>query len=127
MVRFFLLGALGFAVSMTPAAAGAAGDAARGAQSYESRCGACHSLDANRVGPKHRGVFGRKAGSADGYAYSPALVGSKVVWGEDTLNRWLTDPESVIPGQRMNFRIGDAQTRANIIAYLKQQSVGMKP
>ncbi len=127
MVRFLLLGLIGFVASMTPLAAGATGDAARGAQSYESRCGACHSLDANRVGPMHRGVFGRRAGSAAGYAYSPALAGSQVVWGEDTLERWLTNPESVIPGQRMNFRVGDAQTRANIIAYLKQQSAGTKP
>ena len=45
----------------------AAADAARGQELYESRCGGCHSLDANRVGPAHRGVYGRKSGSAPGF------------------------------------------------------------
>ena len=107
-----------------PLTAGAAGDPARGKEAYQARCGACHSLDANRVGPMHRGVFGREAGSAAGYLYSTALLGSQIVWSDDTLDLWLANPESVIPGQRMNFRIGDARTRANIIAYLKQQSAG---
>ena len=46
------------------ASAAAPGDPTRGAELYDARCGACHSLEANRVGPAHRGVYGRKAGSA---------------------------------------------------------------
>jgi cytochrome c len=97
-------------------------DAARGQELYESRCGGCHSLDANRVGPAHRGVYGRKAGSAPNFAYSNAVKTSSVVWAEKTLDSWLTNPEATIKGQRMNFRIALPGDRADIIAYLRQQS-----
>ena len=99
------------------------GDALRGEQLYESRCVACHSLDANRVGPQHRGVYGRKAGSVPDFTYSAALAASKIVWSDTTLNRWLTDPEALIPGQRMNFRVLSADDRADIIAFLRRESV----
>ena len=101
---------------------GADHGADRGAALYEQRCTGCHSLDANRVGPSHRGVVGRKAGSVAGFAYSPAVKAADLVWTEDNLDRWLTDPQAVIPGQRMNVRIGDAAVRAAIIAFLKRQS-----
>ena len=100
----------------------AAGDATRGEQLYESRCMACHSLDANRVGPMHRGVYGRKAGSIPDFAYSVALTSSPIVWSDTTLNRWLTDPEALIPGQRMNVRVLSADDRADLIAFLRRES-----
>lgn len=100
----------------------AAGDATRGEQLYESRCMACHSLDANRVGPMHRGVYGRKAGSVPDFAYSVALTSSPIVWSDTTLNRWLTDPEALIPGQRMNIRVLSADDRADLIAFLRRAS-----
>jgi cytochrome c len=118
LLRAGLTAAL-LAAAATPAHAD---DPARGQQLYESRCIACHSLDANRVGPMHRGVYGRKAGSVPGFAYSPALRASLVVWSAATLDRWLTDPQSLIPGQRMNFRVALPEDRADIIAYLKQES-----
>ena len=99
-----------------------AADAARGAGLYESKCGGCHALDENRYGPAHRGVFGRKAGSAPGYAYSEALSTSSIVWREDTLDRWLSDPEKLIPGQKMNVSVAAAQDRLDLIAYLQAQS-----
>lgn len=95
------------------------GDAARGAQLYESRCGACHSLEADRVGPRHAGVVGRKAGAVPGFDYSPALRSSKLVWDDTTLDRWLADPQRTIPGQRMNFNVEDAKDRADLIAFLR--------
>jgi len=104
------------------ASAAAPGDPTRGAELYDARCGACHSLEANRVGPAHRGVYGRKAGSAPGYDYSPGIKASKIVWTEATLDRWLTNPQATIAGARMGFRLDDAQDRADVIAYLKQQS-----
>jgi cytochrome c len=100
----------------------AAADAGRGRELYESRCGGCHSLDANWVGPAHRGVFGRKAGSAPDFGYSAAVKNSTVVWQERTLDAWLTNPQVLIPGQRMNFRVALPEDRADIIAYLRQQS-----
>ncbi|HTD91769.1 MAG TPA: c-type cytochrome [Burkholderiales bacterium] len=100
----------------------AAGDAANGAQLYEQRCGGCHAVDANRVGPLHRNVFGRKAGAAPAYDYSPALRNSTVRWGEVTLNAWLSDPEKFIPGQRMGYAVNDAGDRSDLIAYLRSVS-----
>jgi cytochrome c len=95
-------------------------DPVRGKQLYESRCGACHSIDDNRAGPAHKGVFGRKAGSAPGFDYSPALRASKVVWNEKTLNRWLADPEKLIPGQKMGFTVPEAKDRADVIEFLRR-------
>jgi cytochrome c len=106
------------AVLLAPAARALDGDAARGATVYE-RCSACHSPDADRVGPRHRGVVGRRAGSVEGFAYSVAVRRSGIVWNEVALQRWLADPQSLIPGQRMGFRLNDAQERADVIAYLK--------
>jgi cytochrome c len=100
------------------ASAHAAGDAARGKETYEARCGGCHSVDADRIGPRHAGVFGRKAGSVAGFAYSPALRGSGLTWNEQTLERWLADPEKLVPGQRMGYSLGDAAQRADVVAYL---------
>jgi cytochrome c len=98
-----------------------AGDAARGEQVYQA-CGDCHSLDENDVGPRHRGVFGRKAGSLPDYPYSEALKSLNIVWNEETLNRWLTDPQAMAPGAKMKFHLGDATDRADVIAYLKERA-----
>lgn len=97
----------------------AEGDAATGKSLYAARCAACHSLQFNGVGPTHKNLVGRRAGTAPGYAYSPALKDSTVVWGGDTLSRWLADPEKFIPGQRMFISIPDAKERADIVAYLQ--------
>ena len=95
------------------------GDKQRGQELYESRCVACHSVDQNRVGPAHQGVYGRRAGRAPGYEYSTALGKSKVVWTERNLNTWLSNPEGFIPGQKMGFSVPEVQDRADLIAYLK--------
>lgn len=112
--------AAAFAVAASPAFAG--GDPQAGRALYQARCSACHALDFNGVGPAHRGVYGRPAGLAKGYTYSPALAASKLTWTDETLDRWLADPESTVPGQRMGFNVPDAQERADVIAYLKQES-----
>lgn len=117
---------LRFAIAPLALAAGfpaaGAGDPARGKDLYETYCTVCHSVDANRVGPAHRGVFGRKAGSAPGYSYSPALAASSVVWSEETLARWLSDPEKFIPGQKMGISVSDPKEREDLAAYLKTLS-----
>jgi cytochrome c len=99
----------------------AAGDAKNGESIYSSRCIACHSIDANRTGPAHRGVYGRKAGAVADYDYSPALKKSKIIWNEKTLNKWLANPEKLIPGQKMGYSVPDAKDRMDLIAYLKTQ------
>ncbi|MFT3821421.1 MAG: c-type cytochrome [Rubrivivax sp.] len=116
MLRPALLVALWLAAG----AAGAAvsGDAQRGRQAYEARCGGCHSVDADRVGPRHAGILGRRAGSVPGFAYSDALRRSGLTWDAALLERWLADPQALVPGQRMGYRLDDAQARADIVAYL---------
>src|SRR5262245_42964712 len=84
------------------AAAGAApaGDPVRGKELYQI-CTACHTLDQNDLGPRHRGVVGRHAGSVPGYDYSPALKSSNLTWNAATLDRWLTNPSALVPGTKM--------------------------
>jgi len=101
------------------APAAADSDAAHGEALYNSRCVACHSPDANRVGPRHRGVVGRTAGTVPDFNYSKAVKNSGVMWTEETLDKWLTNPQAFIPGQRMNFKVADPADRADLIAYLK--------
>jgi cytochrome c len=95
------------------------GDAARGQALYQA-CTGCHSIEDNDIGPKHRGVVGRTAGSVPDYAYSPALKASGMVWNPANLDRWLANPQALVPGAKMYFSVADEQTRADLIAYLQQ-------
>jgi len=105
-----------------PQAGAAVGDPERGAQVFRS-CAACHSLEPgnHRTGPSLAGIFGRHAGTVEGFTrYSPALEQAEVTWTEETLDRWLADPQSVVPGNSMTFPgIRDERARADLIAYLK--------
>ena len=98
-----------------------AGDAARGEEVYQA-CADCHSLDKNDVGPRHHGVYGRKAGSLPDYSYSEALKSSTIVWKEETLDKWLTDPQAFVPGVKMFFHLDSAQDRADVIEFLKERA-----
>ena len=95
------------------------GDPKHGKALYQA-CTACHSIDDNDIGPKHRGVFGRRAASVADYAYSPALKESGIVWDQNTLDRWLTNPSALVPGTKMYFKLDDPQSRADIISFLKE-------
>lgn len=98
----------------------AAGDAVAGEKLYV-RCQGCHSIDTNRVGPRHQGLFGRAAGSLEDYNYSDAMKASGVVWDETTLDKFLTAPREYINGTKMPFAgMKDPQERADLIAWLKQ-------
>ncbi|NOX83506.1 MAG: c-type cytochrome [Alphaproteobacteria bacterium] len=94
-------------------------DIRAGEKLYASRCGACHSVDANRIGPMHRGVYGRVAGSVAEYNYSDALIQSGVVWNEQSLDQWLANPQDFIPGQKMGYRLSKEYDHRAIIAFLK--------
>ncbi|PHV17951.1 cytochrome C [Janthinobacterium sp. BJB303] len=115
------------AVLMAASGAASAGDAIHGQALYKTMCMSCHSIDYNGVGPAHKGVFGRKAGSAAGYGYSPAVKSSAIVWSEKTLDLWLTNPEKLIPGQKMGYMVPSAQDRADLIAYLQQEGARASP
>ena len=87
-----------------------------------AQCMSCHSVKPgqNGLGPSLAGVFGRKAASAPGYDYSPALKGSGLTWDEASLDKWLTNPMAMVSGTRMTYAgQGDAAKRAELIAYLK--------
>lgn len=86
---------------------------------FERRCSGCHSLDTHKEGPRLRGVFGRRAGSATGYEYSAAVKKLDFAWDEALLDRWLTDPDAMAPGTNMEFAVSSADERKAIIGFLK--------
>ena len=98
--------------------------ATRGREAFEKRCIGCHSLDRAKVGPPLRHVFGQRAGADPTFQYSDALKKSQVQWDDGTLDRWLSDPDSVVPGNDMSFRLENGDDRRAIIAYLKQLAKG---
>ena len=105
---------------VSSAAWAADGDPARGEAIYQ-RCLACHSLEHNRVGPRHCGLFGRRAGSLPGYAFSAAMKRYGVTWDEETLDRFLQNPLQAVPGTRMGYAgVKDPTERTDLIAYLKK-------
>ena len=82
---------------------------------------ACHALAFDRVGPRHCGLLGRRAGSVPDYGYSAALKRSAIVWDEKSLDRFLAAPMKAVPGTSMTYDgIPDRQERADLIAYLRQ-------
>jgi len=91
-----------------------------GAQAFEKRCGGCHGADQAIEGPPLRGVFNRKAGESRGFPYSDALKSSGLRWTAPNLDKWLTDPSTLVPNTDMAFRLNDAAERERIIGYLKQ-------
>ena len=104
----------------TVGAARADGDAARGENRFED-CAACHALEKDKesVGPSLYGVFGRKAGVLGDFRYSPALKRSGITWDEQSIDKFIADPQAAVPGNRMPFAgVADAGARADLIAYL---------
>jgi cytochrome c len=94
-----------------------------GAALFKRQCGTCHTTDLAepvRQGPPLVKVIGRPAGKFKGFHYSPALAGADFTWDETMLDAWLTDPQAVVPGAFMPYSQAKAETRAAIIAYLKE-------
>jgi len=101
--------------------AGGQGDPVRGKAVFERRCTGCHALDADREGPRLAGVFGRKAGSVAGFAYSAGLKKLGITWDEATLDKWLSDPDIMVPDNAMSFSVAKAAERRDVIAFLKHK------
>lgn len=97
-------------------------NARRGKELFEKRCTGCHALDKEKEGPRLRGVYGRAAGGVPSFQYSAALKASHITWNASLLDKWLTDPEKLIPDNDMAFQLVREDERADIIAYLKQLS-----
>jgi cytochrome c len=104
------------------AAARADGDAGRGEARFQE-CAACHKLEAgaNEVGPSLHGVFMRKAGELADFRYSPAMKRSGIIWTAETLDKYIADPQALIPANRMPYAgMATADDRADLIAYLQK-------
>ena len=112
--------AAGAALALAAGLCHAAPDPAHGEQVYV-RCIACHALASDRVGPRHCGLLGRRAGSVPGFNYSPAMKKSKLTWDEKTLDRFLAKPMKVVPGTAMTYDgVPDPKDRTDLIAYLRE-------
>jgi cytochrome c len=109
-----------------PVAAQPPGDAVAGQALYEAKCGGCHSVDANRIGPRHRNVVGRKVASLTDFDYSPAIRKLGGVWTADRIDMWLQGPQAMAPGAKMFFSDQDPEQRRDIIAYLGSVSTPAK-
>lgn len=88
-----------------------------------TQCAACHTAakgGPNMTGPNLYGIFGRKAGTLDGYAYSDVVKSAGFTWDAARIDTWITDPRAMLPGTKMTFvGLKDAKDRADVIAYLK--------
>ena len=110
--------------SATPTAARATPTpvAAAGPPETFKQCAICHKVEPGQhgLGPSLAGVFGAKSGHAAGFNYSDAMEGANLTWNQATLDRFLANPQGVVPGTTMTFAgVKDAAKRAEVIAYLK--------
>ena len=107
------------------------GDAAAGKAYFSQTCMQCHTADpaegGGEIGPSLVGLYGRTAGVGDDrFAYSAALKGSKLVWTQETLDHFLTDPATAVPGTTMAVPVPMKADRDNLIAYFRSLSSGTK-
>jgi cytochrome c2 len=95
--------------------------AADGAELFNNNCAVCHATEpgTNKLGPSLAGVVGRKSGSVGDYSYSPAMAKLGVTWDKATLDKYLTDPQAMVPGTKMLIPgIKDPDDRKALIDYL---------
>jgi len=127
-VAAVVLGALAIALAATTPegfagddAQPAAPDPEHGKAIYTQECQGCHALNETRVGPKHCGVFGRRAGTVPGYAYSEVMKEAGFLWDAKHLDDFLRSPITYLNGTNMGYvGLDSAKDRADLIAYLRQ-------
>lgn len=111
-----------------PAAAQDGVDAEEAQLAFNNNCRQCHVTDEgdHRLGPSLHGIVGREAGTSSGARYSSAMRNSDVVWDEEALDRFIENPDAVVPGNNMKPFAGvpSAEERAKIIAHLKSTGEG---
>ena len=100
----------------------AADPISEGRMLYQSKCGGCHSVETNRIGPRHRDVVGRPVASVPDYDYSSALKQLGGTWTPANLDLWLSDTQKMAPRSKMYLALDDADQRRLIIAYLESVS-----
>jgi cytochrome c len=124
IARYLGAGIFAGTLALSSSAALAQGDAAQGEKVF-NKCKVCHAVDEakNKVGPHLVGIFGRPAGSVEGFKYSDAMKESGVTWNEETIAAYLADPRGYIKGNRMAFvGLKKPEEIADLIAYLKDES-----
>ncbi len=121
-IRAIAFSALSLLATLTPAWA-AQEESDDGQVAYNNACRTCHSFkpDDNRLGPTLHGIVGRKAGSIEGFAFSPSMKASGITWDEATLDKFISDPNQVVSGNKMQpfGGVADAGERKKIVDYLK--------
>jgi glucose/arabinose dehydrogenase/cytochrome c2 len=125
--KWMSIARLAWAVGATMATAqiNAAGDVERGNQFFQASCALCHSDSLGpgntvviKQGPTLVGVWGRNAGTSPHFGFTQALKDSGLVWNAETLDQYLTEPATAVPGTTMSVAVSDASDRADVIAYL---------
>jgi cytochrome c len=116
--------AIAIALTLAATAGGAyAQDPAAGEEVFK-KCRVCHQVGEtakNAVGPKLNGLFGRTAGSVEGFNYSPANKNSGITWNEDNFKKYIADPKGFMPGNKMAFAgLKEEKDIADLVAFLKQ-------
>lgn len=105
-------------------ATAAMADQSAGAAQFVKSCGTCHAAEKDagpRQGPNLWKVVGRKAGTQKGFKYSPGFTAGSmgITWDEANIDRWITNPQAMIPGVVMMYKQADPEKRKIIIDYLK--------
>lgn len=122
-LKSLLLPLLALTLQAPPALA--TGDPDKGRAVF-SRCASCHQVGLsarNGFGPQLNGIIGRRAGSVEGYVYSPAMKNATLVWSEKNLKTFLKSPGDTVPGNKMRFwGIGSDSQIADLLAYLRKYS-----
>jgi cytochrome c len=129
-VRMFAAPLILFAICGACAAADP-GDAAAGKAYFAQTCKQCHSAEpgdsGGEIGPSLIGLFGRPAGVGDArFAYTKALTDSKLVWNAETVDRFLTDPATTVPGTIMALPVPAKKDRDNLVAYFQSLTGSQK-
>ena len=117
------MAALALGTAILASASAQAQDAASGEKVF-AQCKACHQIGENAknaVGPVLNGLFGRKAGTIEGFSYSPANKNSGITWDEATFREYIKDPKAKVPGTKMIYPgLKDDKRIEDLMAYLKQ-------
>jgi len=93
-----------------------------GEQLFKSRCSGCHVMDEDGKGPRLRGVYGRRAGAVRWDGYSSGMRLASFAWDDYKLDKWLTDPDSVVNVSNMEFKVRKKEEREAIIGFLKSDA-----